>query len=74
MSKRIQPVTVDLKFDDGTTSELSGIIPGTNDKNLQSKITAVIRKLLIGHSLDNGGTITIKIAAAEVDKFTNVER
>ena len=67
-TKLNQPVSAKVTFADGT--EITGPpITGTNDRNLQGKITAWLRRILIGYSFHNGGTITVTIGPVEPDEF-----
>lgn len=72
MKKRKQKVWTETKFSDGRT--LSGEVEGTNTGNLQSKMGAWFRRLLIQNNLDDGAVITVRISKAEVDEFANPER
>ena len=72
MSKRKQECWYEVKFADGSTK--SGPIGGVNTNNVQSRLSAFIRLLTIQHSLDAGAVITLRLAPAEADEFSNPER
>ena len=72
MAKQKQEVWAEVKFTDGTT--VSGPIEGTNDGNLQSKLSAWFRLKTIQHNFDQGAVLTVRIAPAEADEFANPER
>lgn len=46
----------------------------TNHRNLRSKISEAVKRLLLQYNVIDGATITINIEKAVVDEYANPER